>query len=92
MKYKTKLTNLPFTSKKITEAEGFKSATQGLRRLTKSTAISTAADNGAITAWWGNDNQWHAERYRYCATEDSWTGATKKGLSEWLTAALISIG
>lgn len=85
------LHGLPGRSEKETPFRRLKTPAQAVKSLTKKHAVSTAGDNGALTAWRQDDGTFRAERYFYCKMVDQWTGPSKAGLREWLEDQLSKI-
>ena len=85
------LVNLPYTTIKEYPAKGFSSAAQGIRRLTRKSAISTAGDNGAINVWYGDDRLWHGVICRFREHIAEAETPVKTTLRDWLHRALITI-
>ena len=86
------LVNLPYTTRQKYPAKGFKSAAQGIRRLTRKSAITTAADNGAINVWYGDDRLWHGVISRDCQHIAEVESPVKHKLGDWIERALKTIG
>lgn len=85
------LVNLPYTARKKYPAKFFKTASQGLRRLTRKSAITTAADNGAINVWYGDDRLWHGVISRHFCHIAEVESPTKSKLLDWIQRALVTI-
>lgn len=85
------LVNLPYTSGKKYPAKRFNTAAQGLRLLTRKSAITTAKDNGAINVWFGDDRLWHGIICRFHQDIAEAESPVKSSLRDWLEKALITI-
>ncbi|MFT3989965.1 MAG: hypothetical protein QM680_01010 [Luteolibacter sp.] len=83
------LTDLPYTDGRHIPASYFSSAAQGMRRLTKTAAITTATDYGAINAWYGDDGLWHGITCRFHQHIDEFESRSKEDIRDWLRRALI---
>lgn len=84
------LTGLPDT-RKIREAQMFRTAAQGMAILRRGLAGCAASDNGAINIWKDKTQTYRGERQRYMQRQSEGRFTTLRELAAWLRAELSKI-